>query len=65
MPYKPVCTLFSVLLDFKIIFSRPKVTLDLYIKDRETANVEGSRLVELTVKPDAVLDTVLVPSETT
>lgn len=39
--------------------------LDLYIKDREIANVEGSRLVALTVKPDAVLDTVLVPSETT
>lgn len=55
---------FSVLLDFKIVFSRPKVTLDLFIKDRGTAAVEGTRSVELTVRSDVVLDTALVPLET-
>lgn len=55
---------FSVLLDFKIVFSRPKVTLDLFIKDRGTAAVEGTRSVELTARSDVVLDTALVPLET-
>lgn len=56
---------FAILMDFKIIFSRPKVTLDLHRKNGGTAEAEGTKSAELTARCDGVLDTVLIPSEIT
>lgn len=52
-------------MDFKTIFSRPKVTLDLHRKDGGTAEAEGTKSVELTARCDGVLDTVPTPAEIT
>lgn len=56
---------FAILMDFKTIFSRPKVTLDLHRKDGGTAEAEGTKSVELTARCDGVLDTVPTPAEIT
>ena len=67
MPYKPVlvCTLLFCIAGYQNNIFQTKSYARSIHKRQRNCYVEGSRLVELTVKPDAVLDTVLVPSETT